>query len=125
MVVNQFRVCASQKNPYNCWMQINLPFLEQNLVLNGWKIWGLCGGLLFTLRWFVQMAHSKKAGKPVIPLSYWIISLTGSFMLLTYFIFGKNDSVGIVMNLLPPMVAGYNLFLELTFRKKKRMEAHG
>lgn len=103
-------------------MEIPLPILEQTFVLSWWKVWGLCGAVMFTGRWFVQMHFSRKAGRPVVPLSYWVMSLLGSFMLLTYFLFGKNDSVGIITNLFPPVVAGYNLWLELTHRKKIRMK---
>jgi lipid-A-disaccharide synthase-like uncharacterized protein len=34
-------------------------------------------------------------------------------MLLSYFVFGKNDSVGILSNLFPLFVALYNLYLDL------------
>jgi lipid-A-disaccharide synthase-like uncharacterized protein len=100
-------------------MEYQLPFSDLTFYLTWWKVWGLCGGLMFSARWFVQMHYSRKAGRPVLPISYWLMSLAGSFMLLTYFIWGKNDSVGIVTNLLPPTVAGYNLWLELTHRKKQ------
>ena len=52
-----------------------------------------------------------------MPLGYWVMSLFGSFMLLTYFVFGKNDSVGVLSNLFPSFVATYNLVLELKHRK--------
>jgi lipid-A-disaccharide synthase-like uncharacterized protein len=35
---------------------------------------------------------------------------------------GKNDSVGILSNLFPAGVAGYNLYLDL---RHKRSRAHG
>ncbi|WFB35144.1 lipid-A-disaccharide synthase N-terminal domain-containing protein [Kiritimatiellota bacterium B12222] len=103
-------------------MDIPLPFLDQSLVLTWWKIWGYAGTFMFTGRWFVQMHYSKKAGRPVLPIVYWIMSLFGSFMLFTYFVFGKNDSVGILANLFPPVVAVYNLWLELSHRKKQQGE---
>ena len=97
-------------------MELDLPFLELPLILSWWKVWGFCGALMFTGRWFVQMYYSRKAQRPVLPLGYWFMSLIGSFMLLTYFIFGKNDSVGILSNLFPSFVATYNLLLELKHR---------
>jgi lipid-A-disaccharide synthase-like uncharacterized protein len=45
------------------------------------------------------------------------MSLAGSLLTLSYFTFGKNDSVGILSNLFPCMVASYNLFLDVTSRK--------
>jgi lipid-A-disaccharide synthase-like uncharacterized protein len=41
------------------------------------------------------------------------MSVTGSLLLLAYFTFGKNDSVGILSNLFPMLIAGYNLYLEI------------
>jgi len=105
--------------------EFELPFLPFTLVLNGWKIWGWCGALMFTGRWFVQMHYSRKAKRPVLPIGYWIMSLCGSFMLLSYFVFGKNDSVGILSNLFPSFVAGYNLWLELTHRKSLKELSDG
>jgi lipid-A-disaccharide synthase-like uncharacterized protein len=44
---------------------------------------------------------------------FWYMSVTGSVLLLAYFTFGKNDSVGILSNLFPALIAGYNLYLDL------------
>jgi lipid-A-disaccharide synthase-like uncharacterized protein len=40
------------------------------------------------------------------------MSLAGSILLVLYFVFGKNDSVGIIQNAIPAAIAGYNLYLE-------------
>ncbi len=108
-------------------MEINLPFLDHSLLLTPWKLWGYGGALMFSGRWFVQMHASRRAGRPVIPMAYWLMSVAGSLMLLTYFLFGKNDSVGILNNLFPSGVAAYNLFLELRHRGRLRRagEARG
>jgi lipid-A-disaccharide synthase-like uncharacterized protein len=53
------------------------------------------------------------------------MSISGSLLLLSYFIFGKNDSVGILSNLFPAGVAGYNLYLDLTHKKAQRAEEPG
>jgi lipid-A-disaccharide synthase-like uncharacterized protein len=44
------------------------------------------------------------------------MSLVGSICLLSYFVFGKNDSVGILSNLFPLFVAAYNLVLDRRHR---------
>ena len=93
------------------------------LTVTWWKVVGWLGAFMFTSRWFVQLHASRKIGRPIIPLSYWFLSLFGSFLLLAYFVFGKNDSVGVITNLFPVFVAGYNLFLELTHRKRLETEA--
>jgi lipid-A-disaccharide synthase-like uncharacterized protein len=41
------------------------------------------------------------------------MSVTGSLLLLAYFVFGKTDSVGILSNLFPALIAGYNLYLDI------------
>jgi len=46
------------------------------------------------------------------------MSVLGSISLLSYFIFGKNDSVGILSNLFPSFVACYNLYLDLKSARK-------
>ena len=79
----------------------------------------LRGMLMFTGRWFVQLAASKSAGKPVMPLMFWYMSIAGSLMLLGYFTFGKNDSVGILSNLFPFLTASYNLYLEFKNRPRR------
>ena len=83
------------------------------VALTPWKLIGLLGALLFAARWLVQAWATKRAGRPAIPRSFWIISLTGSAMVTAYFIWGKNDSVGILTNLLPASVAIYNLAMDI------------
>lgn len=82
------------------------------LTITPWKLVGYLGILLFTGRWFVQLYASRKHGKPVMPRMFWYMSISGSALLLTYFIFGKNDSVGILSNLFPMFIASYNLYLD-------------
>jgi lipid-A-disaccharide synthase-like uncharacterized protein len=106
-------------------MEITLPILNTVVLLTPWKVVGYVGTFLFAGRWFVQMHASRKAGRPVIPLVYWLMSVVGSILLLSYFIFGKNDSVGILSNLFPSSVAGYNLYLELSHRRRMRLAQQG
>ena len=95
------------------------PLFKDTVVVTPWKIFGMLGAVMFTARWFVQMYHSRKAGKPVTPRSFWVISMVGSAILLTYFICSpKQDMVGVLSNLFPAFIAGYNLYLDLTHQKK-------
>lgn len=91
----------------------------RTLVVTGWKIIGWTGALMFTGRWIVQLLSSKKHGRPTFPMVYWWMSVAGSLMTLSYFIWGKNDSVGILQNLFPAFVASYNLYLEIGQRRAK------
>jgi lipid-A-disaccharide synthase-like uncharacterized protein len=78
-----------------------------------WKIVGFLGALMFAGRWVVQAWATRRAGRPTIPRSFWIISLAGSAMVTAYFVWGKNDAVGILTNVLPASVAFYNLVLDI------------
>jgi lipid-A-disaccharide synthase-like uncharacterized protein len=86
--------------------------------LDSGKLVGYLGAVLFSARWLLQMGASKISGKPVLPRLFWYVSIAGSFCLLSYFTFGKNDSVGILSNLFPMSVAVYNLYLDFSHRKK-------
>jgi lipid-A-disaccharide synthase-like uncharacterized protein len=92
-------------------------FVIFGLKITAWKLVGYSGGFLFTSRWLVQAMASRKAGKPTLPPLFWYMSILGSTLLLSYFIFGKNDGVGILTNAFPLALACYNLFLELTHHK--------
>ena len=81
------------------------------------KLIGYLGAFLFAGRWVVQMLASRVSQKPVMPRVFWYMSLLGSLCLLSYFIFGKNDSVGVLSNLFPCVVACYNLLLDARHRR--------
>jgi len=83
------------------------------IVVTPWKLIGFLGALMFATRWVVQALATRRAGKPTIPRSFWIISLTGSALVTSYFIWGKNDAVGVLTNLLPASVALYNLVMDI------------
>ncbi len=89
-------------------------------VVTPWKLLGYLGVALFGGRWLVQMLASRLHRKPVLPRLFWYMSITGSLLLLAYFSFGKRDSVGILSNLFPLMIAFYNLYLEKTSGSTKQ-----
>jgi lipid-A-disaccharide synthase-like uncharacterized protein len=91
------------------------------VTITGWKLVGYLGVFLFAGRWFVQVLAAHSHGRPVIPRTFWVMSLSGSFLLLAYFIWGRNDSVGVLSNMFPMLVALYNLMLDL---KSERLAAH-
>jgi lipid-A-disaccharide synthase-like uncharacterized protein len=101
----------------------NPEFFGVKLVITPWKLIGYLGVILFTGRWFVQLWASRRSRKVVMPRLFWYMSITGSLMLLSYFVFGKNDSVGIMSNLFPLMIASYNLYLDYTHHAEKEIGA--
>lgn len=97
---------------------LELSFLGRPVMITGWKVVGYTGVALFAGRWLVQLLASHLAGRSILPRLFWYMSLTGSLLLLAYFTFGKNDSVGILANLFPSLVAAYNLFLDHRYRQR-------
>jgi lipid-A-disaccharide synthase-like uncharacterized protein len=89
--------------------------------LTPWKAIGGAGALMFTSRWFVQLYYTRKLGRVVMPLAFWWLSVVGSALLLGYFIFGKNDSVGIISNFFPAFVSVYNLVVHMRQVKKRKL----
>jgi lipid-A-disaccharide synthase-like uncharacterized protein len=89
-----------------------------------WKLIGYTGALMFGGRWLVQFIASKRYGKPVIPRAFWYMSVVGSFMTLSYFLFSaKQDSVGVLQNLFPAFTAIYSLSLDIKHRGWHRDKA--
>ena len=82
-----------------------------------WKLIGYTGALMFGGRWLLQFVASKRMGKPVIPRAFWYMSVVGSLMTLSYFLFSaKQDSVGVLQNLFPAFTALYSLYLDIKHR---------
>jgi lipid-A-disaccharide synthase-like uncharacterized protein len=93
------------------------------VTITPWKLIGYVGVALFAGRWVVQVLATRRHGKPVIPRVFWIMSVSGSVLLLSYFIFGKNDSVGVLSNLFPTGVAVYNLLMDIRAKRREAQAA--
>lgn len=57
---------------------------------NPWVIVGLCGQVLFSLRFLVQWIVSEKRKESVIPIAFWYLSLGGSLILLAYALYRQD-----------------------------------
>ena len=89
-----------------------------------WKLIGFTGALMFGGRWLIQFIASKRHGKPVIPRAFWYMSIAGSLMTLSYFLFSaKQDAVGVLQNLFPSFTAAYSLYLDVRHRGWHREKA--
>lgn len=53
-------------------------------------IWGSIGQVIFTMRFIFQWLYSRKHGKSLLPMGFWVISITGSFMILSYAVYRKD-----------------------------------
>jgi lipid-A-disaccharide synthase-like uncharacterized protein len=111
-------------SPNSGWFMDTVIFEAFGLVVTPWKLVGYLGVLLFSGRWVVQVLYSKYHKRPVLPTVFWYMSIAGSLALLSYFTFGKNDSVGILSNLFPAFIASYNLYLDVK-KRRSRTQATG
>ena len=90
------------------WLLGSIEFIH----LNAWKVVGLSGSAIFGLRFVLQWIASERAKKSIIPIGFWEVSLLGSLCALSYFIFYRRDSVGIIMTALPVPIYARNCFLK-------------
>ena len=83
------------------------------------KIWlglGLFAQLMFTARFLVQWLASERAGKSIVPLLFWYLSIGGSVLLLVYSIHRK-DPVFILGQSMGIFIYSRNLYL---IRREKK-----
>ena len=71
-----------------------------------WLTIGLIGQLLFFSRFVIQWLSSEKAGRSVMPVSFWYMSLGGSIFLLAYSIYRVD----------PIFIMGFSLNMIIYFR---------
>jgi lipid-A-disaccharide synthase-like uncharacterized protein len=86
--------------------------------LDGWVILGFAAQGLFTMRFVVQWIASERAGRSVIPMAFWIFSISGGLLLLVYALYRKD----------PVFIAGqaFGVFVylrNLYFVMRERREA--
>lgn len=77
-----------------------------------WYIVGFIGQAFFFSRFFVQWLASERAGRSVIPLSFWYLSLAGGAALFIYAIHLK-DPVFIIGQSTGAFIYLRNLFFRL------------
>ncbi|MGB3210931.1 MAG: lipid-A-disaccharide synthase N-terminal domain-containing protein [Desulforhopalus sp.] len=73
-------------------------------------VWGVIGQCVFTFRFIYQWLYSEKRKESVLPLGFWIISITGSVMVLSYAIYRK-DPVLLTGQLFGVVVYSRNILL--------------
>ena len=92
--------------------------------LTGWIAIGLVGNAFFAARFLVQWLASERAGQSVIPPSFWVLSLFGSTLLLTYAVV-RRDPVFILANLPNGLVYVRNLALVRRQRRSRLVSGGG
>jgi len=82
---------------------------------DGWVVLGLVAQLMFTGRFAVQWIASERAGRSVIPITFWFFSIAGGLLLLAYAIY-RRDPVFILGQAFGVFVYLRNLYLVLRER---------
>lgn len=67
--------------------------LDRLLHIDAWVLFGLLGQLFFTLRFVVQWLASERAGRSMVPVAFWYLSMLGGVMLFVYALVYRHDLV--------------------------------
>jgi lipid-A-disaccharide synthase-like uncharacterized protein len=84
-----------------------------------WLAFGLTAQLLFTARFLIQWLVSEKAGRSVVPVAFWFLSMGGGIMLLVYGLV-RREPIIILGQALAVFIYLRNIML--IFRPKKRAD---
>lgn len=74
------------------------------------QIWGSIGQVIFTLRFYIQWSDSESKNESVLTRRFWLVSLAGSLMIITYAVF-RYDPVLLLGQLAGLLVYLRNLIL--------------
>ena len=88
---------------------------------NGLYILGFVAQGIFTARFFVQWIESEKAGKSVMPVAFWLLSVLGGGLLLVYAVL-RRDPVFVLGQAGGLVVYVRNLVLIFRERAQKKEE---
>ncbi|MBL6447744.1 lipid-A-disaccharide synthase N-terminal domain-containing protein [Fulvivirga sp. 29W222] len=107
-----------------CYLLLNKQFHFHSLLHNPeisfpLMVWGSAGQIIFTFRFVYQWLHSEKLKKSVLPPGFWIISLVGSLMIISYAIF-RLDPVLIVGQFFGVIIYSRNLFIHYKTAPQKK-----
>ena len=87
--------------------------------LDWWAYIGIIAQALFTGRFVVQWLASEKAGRSVIPFSFWSLSIGGGLLLLVYALY-RRDPVFILGQAFGVLIYLRNLTFVLRERREER-----
>jgi lipid-A-disaccharide synthase-like uncharacterized protein len=82
-------------------------------------LWGSAGQVVFTLRFVYQWFSSRKIQKSILPMGFWVISLTGSAMIVSYAVY-RRDPVLFLGQIFGAAIYARNIWLMIHSRKISR-----
>ncbi len=89
-----------------------------------WLGFGVIAQLLFGLRFVVQWIASERAGRSVMPLTFWFFSMGGGVLTLIYGI-ARRDGVIIIGQALSIFIYLRNLMLIFKEERQQRAKRSG
>ena len=90
--------------------------------LDWWAYIGIIAQALFTARFVVQWLASEKAGRSVIPFSFWLLSIGGGVLLLIYALY-RRDPVFILGQAFGVLIYLRNLTFVLRERREEKAKS--
>lgn len=91
--------------------KIDIELLFKNEAIPTWLlILGIVAQVIFTLRFVYQWLHAEKHKESSLPMGFWVLSLIGASLILTYAIIRK-DPVLFVGHLFGMLIYGRNAYL--------------
>lgn len=78
--------------------------------LDQWLVVGLIGQGVFSARFLTQWLASERAGRSVVPVSFWWMSLVGSVLLFTYGL-KRHEPILVLGQCTGLWIYGRNLYL--------------
>lgn len=91
--------------------QIDLDLLFKNESIPKWLLWlGIISQLVFTFRFIYQWLYSEKQKSSSLPIGFWILSLVGSILIMTYAVF-RLDWVLMLGHGLGMIIYSRNIYL--------------
>lgn len=85
--------------------------------LDWWVLLGFVAQAFFTARFAVQWIASERAGRSVVPLAFWLLSIGGGLLLLAYALY-RRDPVFIAGQSFGVFVYFRNLYFVLLERRQ-------
>lgn len=86
-----------------------------------WLVFGLAAQLLFGTRFLLQWIASERAGRSVIPLAFWFLSIAGGLMTLVYGLV-RREPVIILGQSLSTFIYLRNIMLIVKERRRGRAD---
>lgn len=99
-------------NEYNIKDMMNNPLITAQLYTVG-----AIGQFIFTFRFVYQLIYSEKRHESMLPPTFWIISITGALIIISYAIV-RRDPVIILGQMFGTLIYSRNLILYYTQRNR-------